>query len=233
MARTSPSSSRVSVPARRWGPGTSAIVRVLVAAREPLSGAAISRLVGVTQPRASQVIGRLVALGAAEATTAGYVVDRAALIDLYLSRSRPALADGESHWYGIRPLDQQAARILDLAAPGSVAFSADLGPDRLVPWRHPTVAVVYSRTDLPLSDTGLVPAEGQADASVILRHTTDPTLLSPAPGWIVPTAGPVGLALADPLQQLWDLTELGGDDRLEAADRLRRAIVDHSLFLPA
>jgi hypothetical protein len=35
------------------------------------------------------------------------------------------------------------------------------------------------------------------------------------------------------VQQWRDLLELGGDDRREAAGRLRQAILDHTLFLAA
>jgi hypothetical protein len=120
----------------------------------------------------------------------------------------------------------QARGIVDvahnLAAP--VAFSADLAPDLIVPWRHPTLTVVYAAEHLRLDSAGLVPAEGRADASILLRWTSDHTLISPAAGW--PSAVD-GIPLTDPVQQWWDLLDLGGDDRREAADRLRRAIIDH------
>jgi hypothetical protein len=33
--------------------------------------------------------------------------------------------------------------------------------------------------------------------------------------------------LADPLQQIWDLQDLGGADRIEAAGRLRQWLLEH------
>jgi hypothetical protein len=42
-----------------------------------------------------------------------------------------------------------------------------------------------------------------------------------------------GVPLADPVQQWWDLHDLGGEDRLEAADRLRRAIIEKSIAIAA
>jgi hypothetical protein len=123
---------------------------------------------------------------------------------------------------------EQARRMVEVAhnlgAP--VAFSADLAPDLIVPWRHPTLTVVYTTEHLLLDSAGLVPAEGRADASIIVRWTGDHTLISPAAGW--PSAVD-GIPLTDPVQQWRDLLDLGGDDRREAADRLRRAIIDRTI----
>jgi hypothetical protein len=96
----------------------------------------------------------------------------------------------------------------------------------LVPWRHPTLTVVYADALLGLETAGLVPAEGRADASILLRWTSDPTLLTVSEPW---PATIDGLPLTDPVQQWWDLRELGGEDRKEAADRLRRAIVNKTI----
>jgi hypothetical protein len=107
-----------------------------------------------------------------------------------------------------------------------VAFSADLGPDLLVPWRHPTLAIVYASRALDLCDAGCVPVEGRPDASAIVRWTTDRTLLAPALPWprIVDD-----IPSTDPTQQWWDLMDLGGEDRREAADRLRAAIIGRTI----
>ena len=213
---------------RRWGAGTAAIARALIAAKEPLTGVALAEAVGVSQPRASQVIRQLTEQTAVRATDDGYVGRPAKLLDLYERRSRPAIVEAESYWYSTRPLSDQAARVLRLAraTKTDVAFSADLGPDLLVPWRHPTLAVVYANGALELSDAGLVPAEGRPDASVIVRWTTDRTLVAPALPWprVVDD-----IPLTDPTQQWCDLLDLGGEDRREAADRLRAAIVGHTI----
>ena len=213
---------------RRWGAGTAAIARALIAAKEPLTGVALAEAVGVSQPRASQVIRQLTEQAAVRATDDGYVGRPAKLLDLYERRSRPALVEAESYWYSTRPLSEQAARVLGVARATATdtAFSADLGPDLLVPWRHPTLAVVYARGALDLSDAGFVPAEGRPDASVVVRWTSDRTLLAPASPWprIVDD-----IPLTDPTQQWWDLLDLGGEDRREAADRLRAAIIAHTI----
>ena len=213
---------------RRWGSGTAAIARLLIAADRPLTGVAIAEAVGVSQPRASQVLKQFSGSAAVQATEDGYVADAGPLMELYERRSRPTLVEPESYWYSTRPMLEQANKLVHRARQenGSIAFSADLGPDLLVPWRHPTLTVVY--TDIAPASVApdLVPAEGRADASIIIRRTSDATLLTPTPPW----PGAVeGVPLTDPVQQWRDLLELGGDDRREAAERLRDAILERSL----
>jgi hypothetical protein len=89
---------------------------------------------------------------------------------------------------------------------------------------------VYADGLLELEAAGLVPAEGRADASIVLRTTSDRTLLIPCAPW---PATIDGVPLADPVQQWWDLRDLGGEDREEAADRLRRAIVTKTIAIAA
>lgn len=207
-------------------------MRLLVASEDPLTQVAMASAVGVSQPRASQVIKQLTELDAVRTTPAGFVGGRARLLDLYLNRTRPSTVEPDSYWYSTRSALEQARRIVDTAASeqARVGFSADLGPDLLVPWRHPTVVVVYVDSRLGLESAGLVRAEGRADASTIVRRTNDRALLVPAPFW--PRAVD-GIPLVDPVQQWWDLIDLGGDDRLEAADRLRRALLDRSIRAPS
>lgn len=213
---------------RRWGAGTASIVRVLIAADAPMTGVAIAAMVGLSQPRASQVLTYLAEQNAVDATGDGFVGRADRLLDLYSERARPVLAGPDALWFSTRPMLDQAQRIARHAeAEGVVAaFSADLGPDLLVPWRHPTLTVVYSNSELALGGAGLVPAEGRSDASIVVRWTSDATLLSPAVGW--PTEAR-DLSLVDPVQQWWDLLDLGGEDRLEAAARLRQAILDRTI----
>lgn len=214
--------------ARRWGAGTAAIARVLIAADEPITGVAIAAAVGVSQPRASQVLKRLAEQAAVRATEDGYVGRPEKLLELCQRRARPSVVEPESYWYSRRPQLDQASRILSLASAAGVwiACSADLGPDLLVPWRHPTLTVVYANAALDLTNGGFVPAEGRADASIIVRWTADRTLLLPAAPW---PRSVDDIPLADPTQQWWDLLDLGGEDRREAADRLRDAIVDRTI----
>ncbi|MFP5327956.1 MAG: hypothetical protein ACLGHT_10810, partial [Acidimicrobiia bacterium] len=155
----------------------------------------------------------------------------AQLLDLYRQRARPLLIQPESYWYSTRPPLDQARKVLrgDGGRPPSVAFSADLAPDLLVPWRHPTLTVIYTTEALSLEGAGFVPAEGRADATLVLRWTSDATLLSPAAPW---PSHVDGIAVTDPVTQWRDLLDLGGEDRAEAAGRLERAILERTIPAP-
>ena len=216
---------------RRWGAGTAAVVRLMVASDLPTTGVAIAAAAGVTQPRASQILKQLTELDAVSVTPDGYVGDPAKLLALYGSRTRPHLVEPETYWYSTRPLAEQASRVQALAAErgASIAFSADLAPDLLAPWRHPTVTIAYVADQLPAAEAGFVPADGRADASLILRWTDDRRLLSPAPPWVDEVDGH---RITELCQQWWDLLDLGGEDRAEAADRLRSAILGRTLPRP-
>ena len=213
---------------RRWGAGTAAVVRLLIASDDPLTGVTIATMVGVTQPRASQILRQLADHDAITATPDGYVGERTKLLYLYAARARPHLVEPESYWYSTRPLADQARRVLALASDHdvTVAFSADPPPARTARWRHPRVTCASPDARRPIEDAGLVPAEGRADASLITRWTDDQGLLSPAAPW---RGEAEGLPVADPCQQWWDLLDLGGEDRAEAADRLRTAIVERTI----
>jgi hypothetical protein len=212
--------------ARHWGAGTAAVVRLLVAADHPMTGVAIASTVGISQPRASQVL-RLLG-DVVRPSEEGYVGQRARLLDLYRRHARPALVEPERYWYSTRPTAEQIDRVLTLAKASAarVALSSDLAVDLLAPWRHPTLTILYSDVDLPLDDARFVPAQGRGDASIVTRWTSDRTLLTAFGRW----PGEVDhIPLTDPTQQWADLLDLGGDDRSEAADRLRRAILSRSI----
>lgn len=215
----------VTTATRRWGAGTSALVRALVAASRPVTQVELATLVGVSQPRVSQVLGRLARSSAVASTADGYVGRRRRLIDLYVANHRPALVGVEVSWYSLQPMREQIDGLCAHAASTGtrLAVSADLAPDLLAPWRHPTLTVVYADGALDLTSAGFVRAEGRVDATVLVRHTSDTTLLAAFEPW---RRSVDGLPLADPVQQIWDLHDLGGADRAEAADRLMAAVLD-------
>jgi hypothetical protein len=213
---------------RRWGPGSSALVRALIAASQPATQTELATLVGVSQPRVSQVLAQLAKKSAVTSKADGYVGRPRKLLDLYVANHRPALIGNEAPWYGLQPMREQIERTCALAVASSVrvAVSADFAPDLIAPWRHPTLTVVYTDAPLDLTAAGLVRAEGRVDATVLVRHTSDTTLLSPFDPWPHQVER---IPLADPVQQVWDLHALGGEDRIEAAGRLAERILDRSL----
>ena len=213
---------------RRWGAGTSAIVRALISTTRPVTQVELATLVGVSQPRVSQVLGRLTKSSAVTSTNSGYVGRRPQLINLYVDNHRPSLVDIEVPWYSLRPAHEQIDQLIAHSTSTStrVAVSADLAPDLLAPWRHPTLTIVYADDTLDLTAAGFVRAEGRVDATVVIRHTSDTTLLAAFEPW---PRSVDGLPLVDPVQQIWDLHDLGGADRVEAADRLTTAVLDGKL----
>jgi hypothetical protein len=218
--------------ARPWGPGTSAIVRALVAATAPVSQVELGSLVGVSQPRVSQVLSKLSEVTAVKSTADGYVGQRERLVDLYIADHRPARVEPDAPWYSLLPMREQVAQVCTHARSASVrvAVSADLAPDLLAAWRHPTLTVVYATDALDLTSAGFVRAEGRVDATVLVRHTSDSTLLAAFEPW---PRSVDDIPLVDPIQQIWDLHDLGGEDRVEAAERLRQAVLDRALTAPA
>lgn len=215
-------------PTRRWGAGTSAIVRALIAAVGPASQSDLAAIAEVSQPRVSQVLAALSTMGGVTRDRDGFHPNRSALIELYVTNHRPSLAGPETYWYGLAPMRDQIAGLADEADLSSVniSVSADSAPDLIAPWRHPTLTVVYVDVGHNLELTGLVRAEGRSDATIVLRPTNDQTLLTANESF---PRTVTGIPLADPTQQIWDLHHLGGEDRREAADRLRKAMLTGTL----
>jgi hypothetical protein len=188
----------------------------------------LASLIGVSQPRVSQVLARLSSAGTMKPTADGYVGQRERLIDLYLADHHPARVGPDTPWYSLLSMREQVAGVCSHAQRASVrvAVSSDLAPDLLAAWRHPTLTIVYTTDALDLSSVGFVRAQGRVDATLLVRHTSDSTLLAAFEPW---PRSVDGIPLVDPLQQIWDLHDLGGEDRGEAADRLRRAVLDRAL----
>ncbi|MGH9223044.1 MAG: hypothetical protein ACRD2W_04505 [Acidimicrobiales bacterium] len=70
-------------------------------------------------------------------------------------------------------------------------------------------------------------AHGPADANIIHTVPDDRSVFLPDAESDIRQVevGDVGVPLADPVQVLWDLDALGGDDRAEAAEKLRQWIL--------
>ena len=205
---------------RRWGEATSRAVRLLAVRTVPTLQVDLAKELGITQPRVSQ-IGRLLATEGVRFANVHEADQRARLVLLYALHHAPAVVT-ETLWYDIDPSHEQVARaVAYLVEAGAVAVvSADAAPDFVAPWRSPTLTAIYTNLDAPLDSAGFVPAMARGEASIVLRHVSDPSLLEP---WQAPREAP--FPLAHPLQQIWDLRDLGGEDRFEASERLMRRVV--------
>ncbi len=217
-----PKPKRSSLP---HGSGSLAIIRALVrfGKRDEAEGGAtaLAALAGISQPRASQVLGQLADLELVTKTGRGrWRPDREALLDRFLTEYTGP-GGSERFCYTLDPpTDVAVALAAELGAGDRVAVSADVGPDLLRAWRRPSLLIVYARSDLDPDTLGLVDAQGRDDANVIVRDPTDQSVYA-APDLSVELRG-VDVPLADPTQMLWDLHDLGGADRWEAAGKLRQ-----------
>ena len=142
------------------------------------------------------------------------------MIDLYVRCHRPYVV-AESYFYGLDPPYEQVGLFVDAARRRGVrmAVSADLAPDVIAPWRTPTTSVLYVADVVDPPSSSFVQAPARGEATVVLRQISDETLLSAWPTSLT------GIPLAHPVQQVWDLYDLGGEDRIEAAQRLIDVVV--------
>jgi len=109
--------------------------------------------------------------------------------------------------------------------------SADVGPDLIVPWRRPSLVILYAKRVIDPAGLELIDAQGRHDANVIVRMPDDQSVFS---GHVMTAQAHGGdVPLADPLQQIWDLQDLGGADRLRdisyrqvAGNRFARGLSD-------
>jgi len=185
-----------------------------------LGPTALAAQAGVSQPRASQVLHQLHDLKLVDISARGrWEPRREALLDRFLAEY-PGPGGSESYYYTLGSPVEVALDAGRAAAPGRpIAVSADVGPDLIVPWRRPSLVILYARHAIDPSDFGLTEAHGGHDANVIVRSPEDRSVF-PIPALVGQVQGNE-VPLADPLQQVWDLQELGGADRIEAAGRLR------------
>lgn len=216
---SAPKAKRKGLP---QGSGSLAIIRALIrfGEEEDASATGLANQARVSQPRASQVLGRLHDLGLVEKSSRGrWVPRREELLDRFLAEYRGPRGS-ERYLYSLESPTQVAARAATAIATGQdVAVSADVGPDLLVSWRRPTVVILYTNYDIAIGDLGLVDAQGAHDANVIVRAPADQSVFRDHD--LLANVGGVDITLADETQLLWDLQDLGGADRLEAAGRMR------------
>jgi hypothetical protein len=147
------------------------------------------------------------------------------------SRQRPFVRDQAVRYEAIA-IPSPAAQFVDVSvgagrvstAGRPIVVSADVGPDLIVPWRRPSLVILYARHAIDPPDLGLTDAQGRHDPNVIVRTPEDRSVF-PVPALVGQIQGNE-VPLADPLQQIWDLQDLGGADRIEAAGRLREWLLE-------
>lgn len=215
-------------PARRsfpGGAGATAIIRALLSFRhgeaEHLDGLGLAHQAEVTQPRVSQVLKQLVELDLVRRSDAGWIPDRPALLDAFLAGYRGPKGS-ELPLYTLDPLRSFTARLASTASGFGrrCVVSADVGPDALIGWRRPEVSVVYLDGPIDVASIGAAPAKARHDANVLLRIPEDGSVFRSVDQLTTDVDG-TQIELAPISQQLWDLHDLGGSDRLEVAGQLR------------
>lgn len=217
-----PRPSRHSFPG---GTGATAIVRALLSFQDGeiagRDGIDLVNQAGVTQPRVSQVLKQLVDLRLVQRSDAGWIPDRTALLDAFLASYRGPKGS-ELPLYTLDPLRSFTARLAARAASAGrrCVVSADVGPDALVGWRRPEVSIVYLDGPIDASLLDATQAKGRHDANVLLRMPDDTSVFRPMDRLVTDIDG-VEADLAPVSQQLWDLHDLGGGERLEIAGQLR------------
>lgn len=217
----SPHRRRSSLP---HGAGALTIIRFLI--REANEWTAfgpshLANIAGVKQPRASQVLASLAASDLVERVSEGWRADREALLDAFVNQYRGP-GGSELPLYSLDPPSETAMRMVEKlhSMDARVAISADVGPDLIAPWRSPSVVIVYTDDDTRADEFELARAQRRSDANVLLRVPDDTSVFRPHPLEAEMQGQP--LPLADEIQMIWDLHDLGGDDRIEAAGEMRK-----------
>ncbi len=212
------------------GSGSFAIVRALIGLRADddvgVGATALASLAKVSQPRASQVLRQLRSLGLVERPGHGrWQPRREDLLDRFLTEYQGP-GGSEQYFYTLDPLSEVAMHLARTSARHhDFAISADVGPDLIRPWRRPSTVIVYTKGALDAAVLRSVEAIGSTDANVIVRMPADQSVF-PRGQLAVEIKG-ASIPLADPVQMIWDLQDLGGADRVEAAEKLRQWLLGH------
>jgi hypothetical protein len=205
------------------GGGSNAIIRWMlsrVPLGERINPAKLMEVGGVSQPRVSQLMRALAGLGLLTREGRAYRLESIEpLLDAFL-RDYQGPGGSELLAYTLDAPSRfalKAAGVLDSALEqGAYAFSADVGPDLLSSWRSPTHTIVYVRQNVSFKNLGLVEAKGRQDANVVIRMPADESLFS-----TVARHARTNIPLVDVPQMMWDLLDLGGEDREETVGKLR------------
>lgn len=207
------------------GSGGLSIVRFLISTHRPAHHRTgeLAKRFDITHARASQVLNQLMKANLVEKDSWGWSADRDALLQRFMEEYRGP-GGTEIALYSLDPPRDALETLLwnyrMPAAPHAdrdVAVSADIGLDLVAPWHHPTVVVVYARERSKLNLAAFVQAD-RASANLIVRYPADTSVFGAEP-WLA-SLNERPLPLADPTQLIWDLHDLGGEHRAEAAGHL-------------
>jgi len=213
-----------------YGSGSNAIIRALISSRPHddagIGATALATQARVSQPRASQVLHQLHGLGLVDAAGHGrWQPRREDLLDRFLAEY-PGPGGSEHYFYSLDPPAELAARLTrKRPRRHDFAVSADVGPDLIRPWRRPSILILYTGTTFDADGLHSADAAGMNDANVIVRMPADQSVF-PAHE-LAADFKDARIPLADPVQMIWDLHDLRGDDRAEAAGKLRQWLLDH------
>jgi hypothetical protein len=218
-AVSAPKPARKTLPT---GSGSFAVIRSLIrfvdGEEESPGATTLAAQAGVSQPRASQVLRQLQDHELVDRAANGRWRPRLeALLDRLLAEY-PGPGGSVQYFYSLdSPIEVaiRAARELK----NRVVASADVGPDLIHAWRRPSEVILYARELVDAAQLELVQARGRHDANVIVRMPADRSVF-PVPALVADLQG-VEVGLADPSQMIWDLRDLGGADRADAAAELR------------
>ncbi|MGW5151179.1 hypothetical protein [Rhodococcus koreensis] len=122
------------------------------------------------------------------------------------------------YWYGLEPAVRQAEAAATCCAESNVGcvLTGDVAVDVYAPWRLPAVGGLYIRGLLDYTVAGFTPTT-DAKYTLVVTVPQDPTVWRTAAA-----AQPTGRV--DPIIALHEV--LGSPDAAEAAEHLRRAILD-------
>lgn len=222
LATTKPKAETRELPG---GISTTAILRWLLCTgpiAQRLEPAVLQEVGRVSQPHVSKLLQTLARQGLLAHHGRTYSIESVEpLLDAFL-RDYRGTTGSERFAYTLDPPNQfvaKAAAVLrKRLGKNAFAISADVGPDLVSSWRKPTHTVLYLRDSVALADLGLVEAKGRDDANVIVRLPNDMSVFSTLQHHPI---GSVVVPLVDVPQMMWDLLDLGGEDREEGAGRLR------------
>ncbi|WP_009472977.1 helix-turn-helix domain-containing protein [Rhodococcus sp. JVH1] len=214
-------------PWTRW-----AVERILLLAGRPMTQIDLAATLQVTQQSVSHALRRH---PFAERTDHGWsIVQRGEALERWLSEY-PGPGGVSTYWYGLDPVVRQADSVAAWSTAAGVAClrTGDVAADEYAPWRLPAIARLYSRELLDLTAAGFTPAT-DTEYTMVVTVPEDPTLWGTAaaaaaarpPGAmaVVPAEAPV--VRVDPIIALHDVLAGPGPDAAEAAEHLRRAILD-------